>query len=141
VYNNTFYVINDAVFANAFTDDISSFPYHLGVAWHLTKEPPEIFAIAKKLVDLCDCLPPVGAKLKASWRHLNREVSSCVEEIELQTRLNSFITELDLARVIAEGNFMQGADLLGLGRHIRTTLTQHSVIPAIIIKRHPLLEC
>jgi len=63
-YNNTFYAINDAVFVNAFSDDITHFPYHLGVAWHLAKEPLEIFAIAKKLVDLCDLLAPEGGKLK-----------------------------------------------------------------------------
>jgi len=31
----------------AFTDTFNQFPYHLGVAWHLAKSPPEIFKIAK----------------------------------------------------------------------------------------------
>jgi len=136
VYNNTFYAINNAVFANTLSEDITSFPYHLGVAWHLAKEPQEIFAIAKKLVDLCALLPPVGEKLKASWRHLDSEVSFCMEKIELQTQLDSYVTELDLARVIAGGNFLQTPDPFGLGRRICSALTQDSVIPAIIIKRH-----
>jgi len=139
-YNNTFYAIDDVVFSRAFTDDITRFPHHLGIAWHLGKEPLEIFTIAKKLVDLCDPLPPEGAKLKALRRHLDREVSSCADEIKLQTRLSSSVMVLDLARAIVEGNFARGTNPLGFGRRICTTLTQDSVIPAIIIKRHRLLE-
>jgi len=61
----------------------------------------------------------------------------------VQTRLNKFVTELDLAHVVAHrayGNYLQGTDPLGLGRSIHSTLTQDSVILAIIIKRHRLLE-
>jgi len=49
--------------------------------------------------------------------------------------------------VIAEGNYIQGTDPFGLSRRIHSALTRihsaftkDSVIPAIIIKRHGLLE-
>jgi len=143
VYNNTFYAIDDAVYENIFNEDIRRFPYHLGVAWHLAKDPPEIYAIAKQLVDLCDCLPPEGDRPQASWRHLEREVSKCVEEIVVQTRLNKFVMEIQLAQVIAHGNYItryRWYRHFGPNRSLCLTVTQDSVIPAIIIKRHRLLE-
>jgi len=63
-----------------------------------------------------------------------------MEEIQFQTCLNSFITDLDLANVGTGGNYICGSppDPLWLRRWcaIRYALTQDSIVPAIIIKRH-----
>jgi len=66
-----------------------------------------------------------------------------MEEIKVQTCLNSYMTELNLANVVAQGSYiLELPNPLGLGSHraIQSTLTQDSIAPAIIFKRHQLLE-
>jgi len=88
--------------------------------------------MARKLIATClDITPDIG-KLGAFPEHLWREVSKCVKEISQQT-VNPRTAD-ELAQFVIAENYLQGVENPNL------FYQQNSAVPAIVIKRHHLLE-
>jgi len=134
--NNTYYTVDNWAWQNEFNRDFSSFPRHLGVTWHIGRPPQEIYEMARKIITTCLDFTPNSGKFEAFPEHLRREVSKCVEEISQQGVYSRTVLAPDygLTHCVVVENYLQGLE------NPSSFVQSNSAVPAIVIKRHHLLE-
>jgi len=132
---NTFYAIDDLQRQPNFKQDFDQYPVHLGVTWHFGRPPQEIYKTARKIIATCDPVNCSSNHPEAMEANLEREVALCVEDISRIAELSVNAPTLqDLAYYIVQENFLHGIS------QPNTFQVQYTAVPAIIIKRHHLLE-
>jgi len=133
--SNTFYAVDDLQWQPDFDKNFHNYPVHLGVTWHFARTPQEIYKTAKKIIATCDLVNLSGNHLKAIEANLKREVALCVEDISQISQQSVNPTDLqELAYCIVQEDFLCSIS------EPSTFQEESTAMPAIVIKRHCLLE-
>jgi len=133
--SNTFYAVDNLQWQPDFHKDFHKYPVHLEVTWHFARTPQEIYEMAKKIIATWDLVNLSGSHPEAIEANLKREVALCVEDISWISDWSVNPTDLlELAYYIVQEDFLCGIS------EPSTFQEESTAVPAIIIKRHRLLE-